>query len=259
MSRDAVSETPGHLASDAPWRWLAAGWRDLLKAPGISISYGLAFAAVSAGIVYGLVAVDMMYLLLPLAAGFMLVGPMLAVGLYETSRVLEEGGYPTLFQAALVKTASPTQLAYMGALLTIMVLIWVRAATLIYALFFGLRAYPGLQESVDLLFFTADGLAMLAVGSVIGGAIAAVVFAISAFSVPMLMVKDVDIVTAMAASVRAVLRNPGACFVWGWLITMLTAVGIVTFFVGLIVIFPLIGHATWHAYRHAVDGVVPKL
>ena len=243
---------------DAPWAWLGAGWRDLWAVPQVSLAYGLLFAAVSGILTWSLFRLDLQYLLMPLAAGFMLVGPMLAVGLYETSRRLAAGEAVGFGHALLVKTRSPAQLAFLGALLMLMLLAWIRIAQLVYALFFGLSGFPGFEESVQLVLFTPEGLGMLAVGSAVGGVIAAGVFAVSAFAVPLLMVRDMDAVSAMIASVAAMRANPWPMLVWAWLIVVLTGVGIVTLYVGLIITFPLLGHATWHAYRHVIDGVEPR-
>lgn len=238
------------IQPDAPWEWLAAGWRDMLAAPAVSLSYGIGFTLSSLLIATLLFQADLPHLLLPLTAGFMILGPMLAVGLYETSRRIEAGEPISLASALFVVVRSPTQLAFLGAMLLIVHLVWIRIATLLYALFLGIQPFPGLEETISILFFTYDGLALLAIGTVLGGALAAVVFAITAFSVPMLMVKDVDAVTAVLRSIAAVRDNFWPLMVWAWLIVMLTAVGLVTCFVGLAVTFPLIGHATWHAYRH---------
>lgn len=245
------------VTPDAPWSWLGAGWRDLWRAPSVSLTYGLIFAVVSGLLTWILFRFDLQYMLMPMAAGFMLVGPLLAVGLYEISRRAESDEPITLRTALFVATRSPTQLAFIGVLLMLMLLAWIRIAQLIYALFFGLTPFAGFEETITQVFFTVEGLSMLAVGTAFGGVIAVAVFAASAFSVPMLLVRDTDAVSALIASVSAVRRNPWPLFVWGWLIVVLIAVGIVTLFVGLIVTFPLVGHATWHAYRHVIDGVPP--
>jgi uncharacterized membrane protein len=256
--RRAAAEPAVHTVQpDAPWAWLGAGWRDLWAVPQVSLAYGLLFAAISGVLTWSLFHLDMQYMLMPMAAGFMLVGPMLAVGLYETSRRLATGETVGLGPALFVKTRSPAQLAFLGALLMLMLLAWIRIAQLVYALFFGLSDFPGFEQSIQLVFFTPEGLGMLAVGSAAGGVIAVGVFAVAAFAVPMLMVREMDAVSAMIASVAAVRANLWPMLVWGWLIVVMTAVGIVTLYVGLIVTFPLLGHATWHAYRQVIDGVEP--
>lgn len=257
VSMDTVPAHSGRMEPDEPWEWLAAGWRDVLAGPGISLTYGVAFTIVSLGLAAALFYFDMPHLLLPLSAGFMLIGPMLAVGLYETSRRRQAGEPVSLRTALFVPVRNPTQLALLGVMLMAVHLIWIRIATLLYALFLGTQPFPGLEETVSILFFTFDGLGLLVVGTAFGGVLAAAVFALTAFSVPILMVRDVDAVTAVLESVRMVRQNLLPMLVWAWLIVMLTAVGIVTCFVGLAITFPLIGHATWHAYRRAFDDVRP--
>ncbi len=244
---------------DSAWFWLAAGWRDLWRVPSVSLTYGLIFAGVSGALTVMLFRLDMQYMLMPMAAGFMLVGPMLAVGLYETSRRLEAGEPVSLRTALFVTTRSPAQLAFLGALLMLMLLAWIRVAQLLYALFFGLTPFAGFENTINTVFFTPEGLAMLAVGTVVGGVIAVGVFATAAFAVPMLMVRDMDAVSAMIASLNVVRANPWPMIVWGWLIVVMAVVGIATLYVGLIVTFPLLGHATWHSYRQVIDGVTPDL
>lgn len=248
---ETMSQVPviGRIEPDEPWTWLAAGWRDYLAQPKISFAYGLVFSAVSLALTWSLFFFDLAYVLFPLCAGFLLLGPMLAVGLYETSRRIATNEPVTLRHALFVATASPTQLAFIGVLLTLMTLAWIRIATLIYALFFGISAFPGFEQSVNELFFTTTGLSMLAVGSVVGGVIAIIVFSAAAFSIPMLMVRDVDAITAMSLSIKAVRANLWPMIVWAWLIVVLAAVGMATMFIGLIITFPLLGHASWHAYQ----------
>ena len=236
---------------EQPWQWLAAGWRDIWRRPGISLLYGLAVVVVSYVIVGCLFYFDAAFLFLPLGAAFMLVGPMLAVGLYELSRRLETGEPITLRSVVLVAVKSPVQLGYVGILLMLFLLAWVRIATLIFALFFGL-GFPPLPDLFQTLFFTLDGLAFLAVGTLVGAALAFIAFAISAISIPMLLEREVDAVSAILASILAVKDNFAAMLLWAWLIALITAAGLATLFLGLIVTFPLIGHATWHAYRGLV-------
>ena len=113
--------------------------------------------------------------------------------------------------------------------------------------------WPPMAEFVPTLLFSWNGLALLVIGTAVGAAIAFAIFAISAISVPMLMTEDVDAVTAILTSVQSVIQNFGPMLLWAWLIAILTAFGLVTGFVGLIITFPLIGHATWHAYRALVE------
>ena len=237
------------LRMDAPWAWLAAGWRDLWKAPGVSLAYGFLCAAISVLLAFALFRLELTSLILALAAGFLLVAPLLAVGLYEASRRHETGEPVTLKSVFFVSTKSPVQLAFLGMMMMIALLVWIRVATLLFALFFGVGQLPTLEAFVDDLFFTWRGWGMLVVGTAIGGAIAFTIFAASAVSVPMLLERRMDAMTAILISFSVVKDNLAAMVLWAVLIAMLTAFGIVTLFVGSIVTFPLVGHATWHAYR----------
>jgi uncharacterized membrane protein len=240
------------LRMEDPWGWLAAGWRDMWRRPGISLTYGLAFFVISWLLTLMLVQFGLYYLVLPLAAGFLVMGPMLAMGLYETSRRLEASESTTLGAALLVRTKSPAQLGFIGLALALFMLAWVRIAMVIFAIFFGL-GFPPPAELFQTLFFTQDGLIFLAVGTAVGAALAFAAFAISVVSIPRLMAKEVDALSAIGTSLMAVRKNLGPMLLWAWLIALFTAVGVATLYVGLIFTFPLIGHATWHCYRAVVN------
>lgn len=258
---DAVSQAGFKLPAirridgERPWLWLAAGWRDLCRHPAISLGYGAAFTVASYALTATLVYFDLLVLLLPLAAGVVFVGPMLAVGLYEISRRIETGQPVRVRNIVFVATRSPTQIAFIGLILAFFMLAWVRLATLLFALFFG-PVTPPLDQLFHTFLFSLQGLSFLALGTAVGGVLALLAFAISAISIPRLMVQDTDAITAIATSVAAVGRNFWPMLLWGWLIAMLTAIGIATLYFGLILTFPLIGHATWHAYRSLVDEPV---
>ena len=240
---------PRTLPLDAPWGWLAGAWQDLAQAPFISLGYGAAVAAAGWALTAAIASSRSLSLALPLAAGFMLVAPMLAVGLYETSRRLQAGERPRLRDVLFVAARSPVQLGFMGVLLALFFMAWQRFAMLLFALFFGAGPIPPLEQWIGILLFTPDGLLFLIVGSAVGGVLAALVFALCAISVPMLIAEPTDAVSAMAASMRAVLANPKPMLLWAWLLALLMGFGIVTLYVGLIVTFPLAGYATWRAYR----------
>ncbi|MEM7223864.1 MAG: DUF2189 domain-containing protein [Pseudomonadota bacterium] len=241
------------IGLDEPWTWLAAGWRDLWRKPSISLGYGLAIAVVSWVLTAGLFSLHLASVVIALAAGFLLVAPLLAVGLYELSRRLESGEPIETKEIVLVSTHSPLQLAFVGVALLIAFLVWVRIAMLLFALFFGAEPFPEIEAFVPTLLFTWKGLVMLIVGSLVGGLIAFAVFAISAVSVPLLMARDLDVMSAIITSLRATARNFKPMLLWACLIAALTACGIATGYLGLIITFPLIGHATWHAYRALVE------
>ncbi|MCP5432824.1 MAG: DUF2189 domain-containing protein [Alphaproteobacteria bacterium] len=240
------------IRPDDVWVWTGAGWRDLVRAAPMSLAYGAAFVAIGLAATAGLWALGLSAWI-PVAAGaFALLGPLLAVGLYEISRRLEANEPLTWRAILLVKTAAPDQIALLGLILTMSALAWARIAQLLFALLVG-DSYVPLTEFSGFVLSTPEGLALAALGTVVGGAIAFLIFALSAFSLPMLVERDIDVVTAINASIAAVRRAPAAMALWAWIIAVATAVGCATGFLGLVVAFPFLGHATWHAYR-AVMG-----
>jgi uncharacterized membrane protein len=238
---------------DRPWAWLAAGWRDFLAAPAVGLVYGLVSSSSGIGLTALIWAFDIFYLSLPLAAGFALLAPILAVGLYETSRQLAEGGKPTLASALIAWRGRP-QLLVMAGLLMLFMLAWVRVALLLFALFFS--EDPPRPDPYFLLdvFFSARTIPFLLVGTVIGFVLAAAAFMVSVISIPMLLDRDVSAFTAAIASINAVRQSPKAMFLWAWLIALFTIAGLAPFYLGLIVTLPIIGHASWHAYRDIVGA-----
>lgn len=233
----------------AGFDWLAAGWRDLWRRPASSLAYGLGVFLLSAAFIWTLAAFGRDYILFPALAGFMIVAPFLAIGLYEKSRAMEEGRDIGLASMLAVRPRSGPQVFFTGLLLCMLILLWMRAAVLVYALFFGVTPFPGLDHIVGMLFGTAYGWSMLIVGTLIGGLFAAFAFAISVFAVPMLLDRRVDAMTAMGTSMRLVWNNVPPLLAWGAMILGLFTLCVATGLLGMIVIFPLLGHATWHAYR----------
>jgi len=236
---------------EAPWAWLTAGWRDLRRAPLVSLTYGTVFVLVSFLLTLGLWLLGLFYLVLPLAAGFMLVGPVVAVGLYEVSRRLEQGQPVTLADTLAAWHSHRGPIATMGLVLMLVLLAWIYLAFLIFALFFG-PAPPSWEHLVTTVMFSIDGVPFLIVGIAVGGALAAFVFAMTAVAIPALLDRDIGVLSAIVTSFAAVLRNWRVMIGWGALIVVFTAAGIVTFYLGLAITLPLVGHASWHAYRDLV-------
>ena len=237
------------LTAADPFKWLAQGYRDLVDHPAMSLVYGLLIFLISAVFVWGLVASGRDYILFPAFAGFMVVGPILAVGLYEKSRRIDEDLPLRWADLFFVKPRSGGQILFTGVLLCLLMMVWMRAAVLIYALFFGLLPFPGLDRIAPMLFTTDVGWAMLVVGTAVGGLFAAFSFAISAFSIPMLLNEPIDALTAMGSSMALVWNNLRVLVIWAAIVLVLFLVGLATGMLGLIVIYPLLGHATWHAYQ----------
>jgi uncharacterized membrane protein len=237
---------------DRPWTWLAAGWRDVMAAPGVSLAYGGMMVVLTYLLLILLLQVGMFWLVLPMTAGFFFLAPLMAVGLYETSRRLAAGEPVSLGAAFGAFRRNALQLSYMGVLLGLFHLGWVRIALLIFAVFFGLGFNPNWDNLVVRLA-QPDAIPFWAVGTAVGAVFAALVFAISAFSIPMLLDRDTNLFVAVATSFTAVRRNWPAMTLWAGLIVAFTAFGIIPLFLGLAVTMPLIGHATWHAYKDVVE------
>ncbi|GAA4135173.1 DUF2189 domain-containing protein [Aminobacter aganoensis] len=231
------------------FRWLLAGWKDLWHRPAASLAYGLGVTLVSWLLVWILFAFASDYILFPALAGFMIVAPFLAIGLYEKSRALEARWTVGLAQMLAVRPQSGKQVFFTGLMLCLLMLLWMRAAVFIYAIFFGVTPFPGLEHIAGMLFGTPYGWLMLAVGMSVGGLFAAFAFAVSVFSVPMQLERRVDAMTAMGTSMRLVWNNLPPMLAWGAMVLALFAISLATGLTGLILIFPLLGHATWHAYR----------
>lgn len=234
-----------------PWRWLGLGWRDLWRTPHLSLGYGAAFVGIGLLVTAGLWALGLESTAPALAAGFTLLGPVFAIGLYEMSRRYEAGEPVSLRDVVATSLPSPPQFAFLALTLMFLFLVWLRLATLNYALFTH-GSYLPIRDFLGFALTTEEGLIMLVVGTLAGGVIAAIAYAISVISVPLLLRHDVDVLTAIWISVQTVLNHPGPMLLWAWLIAVLIAIGLATMFLGLIIVFPLIGHATWHAYRTIV-------
>lgn len=238
-----------HLPARAALDWLAAGWRDFRQTPGPSLAYGLFLFALSVGILLALRAAGLLYLALPAIAGFLIVGPFLALGLYEKSRRLAAGEPVTLATMIFVRPAARGQLAYAGLMLALLVLFWLRAADLLYALFFGLTPFPGAGDALLNVLSTPRGWLLIVVGSGVGGLFAAFAFSISLFSIPMLMVQRSDALTALGLSFAMTAQNLRPTLAWGAIVAAGLALSAVTGLLGLIIIYPVLGHGTWAVWR----------
>ena len=241
------------VATDEPFRWLAAGWRDFRAAGAVSIAHGLIFVASGFVLTFGLERAGLVYLIAPLIAGFLLVGPALTVGFYAISRDLEAGRRPSFAATLMAWRGNPGALASLGLMQVLFLIVWMRFAVLIFALCFPSTTLD-VRALLNAALFTADGWTFLAVGSLVGGFMATLAFAFGAFSLPLLLDRRVGLLEAVVTSAVAVVLNARAMAVWGGLVVLFTAAGLAVGYVGLVVTLPLVGHATWHAYRAVVRG-----
>ncbi len=235
---------------DRAWIWLGAAWSDLRRAPLVTLLYGAAIVIVSYGLLFLVSQVELFYLVLPLTGAFFLLGPLLALGLYETSRRLA-AGQPASVRAAFTSWLGSGQVAIFGFLLIILHLAWVEAALLLFALHFGLHP-PSPERLLEAAFVDPGSLLFLVTGVVVGAPFAVMTFAISAVSVPLMLERDCDVATAVLTSLHAVIVNWRAMTLWAVLIVGFTGFGFATAFFGLALVLPLIGYATWHAYKDLV-------
>ncbi len=232
---------------------LAAGLADFLKAP----AFGLFFSAiyVAGGIIIYLVytAAGQEWWLIPVIVGFPILAPFAAVGLYEVSRRIE-AGEPLVWREVLgvVFSQKDRQIPSMAMVILLMFMFWVFVAHTIFALFMGLSAMTNVTSSLALLL-EGNGPIMLLVGSAIGAGFAAVLFSITVAGLPLLLDREVDFVSAMILSVKAVVTNIGAMIVWGIVIAVLLFLGMLPLFLGLFLVLPVLGHATWHMYRRLLE------
>jgi uncharacterized membrane protein len=238
---------------------LIQGMRDFQAAPLYGLALGAIYCVAGIAIVLSVTTLGMSYLAYPLAAGFALLGPFVAVGFYEISRKREAGEVATLTDIRKAMT-SRGEIGWMAFVTLFIFIMWMYQVRFLMALFFGLNAsFVSLTQFIAIVLTTNEGLLFFLVGNVIGAVLAAVLFSLTAVSFPLLLDRDVDCVTAMITSVRAVVRSPGPLLGWAAIIVVLLIVSALPFFLGLIVVLPILGHATWHLYRRVIAPVPGKL
>lgn len=232
---------------------LAQGGRDFLRAP----LYGLFFSAVYVGggilLWWALTASGQIWWTIPVTLGFPMLGPFVAVGLYEVSRRIEAGArLDWRGVLGVVFRQKDRQIPAIAAIIVVFFLFWNFLAHMIFALFMGLQVMTNVSSSWE-VFLTPNGIAMIAVGTMVGAVFAGLLFALTVVSLPLLLERELDFVTAMLTSFACVRENPGVMLVWGITIAVLLFAGMVPMFLGLFVVLPVLGHASWHLYRRALD------
>lgn len=233
----------------SPFAWLRAGLLDLRKTWPISLAYGAVFA----GLGYLLVAYawSWVHLALALTSGFLLVAPFLALGFYDLSRQADQGVGPSLRHSLTAWRANAGSIGLFAALLVILVIAWERLSAILVALFL-IGDVATVDTLAGAMAAAREHVPFLAAYAVFGALLAAVVFALSVVSLPMLLDRKVDVATAVMTSLWTVRENPLVMLLWAAIIAALIAIGYLTWFVGLVFLFPLLGHATWRAYRELV-------
>lgn len=252
---DIKREAPHHLSTGRVTLTelvvsLKAGFADFTRAPAFGLFFAGVYVAIGLFLVWSRAGAFTWTLVVSL--GFPLFAPFAAVGLYEVSRRLEAGAALTWREIlGVVLAEKDRQIPWMGAIIVIYVLFWTFLGHMIFALFMGPSALINATTSYD-MYVTREGLSMLAFGAAVGAILAFALFSLTVVSLPLLLDKEVDFVTAMLTSLKLVRENLGVMLVWAGIIAALLVVAMVPVFLGLFVVLPVLGHATWHLYRRAI-------
>jgi uncharacterized membrane protein len=231
------------LKAGDPLKWVRMGWQDFKQAPGTSLWYGGFLVLISYVLLYFTWKLGGYVLILSIMSGFVFIAPVLAIGLYSISCQLQRGLKPQIGYCLREGRRHLGNEMVFAMILLVIFLLWARAASMVHV-FFPMEAHPHLG---DLVVF-------LGIGSVVGSIFAALAFSASAFSLPMMLDRKVDTVTAVLTSVNAVLRNKGVMVIWATIIVASVLIGFATAFLGLAVLMPVLGYATWHGYRDTIQA-----
>ncbi|MBQ0932919.1 DUF2189 domain-containing protein [Ideonella sp. 4Y16] len=251
----AATDTPASpiqlapLGFGDPLTWLALGWRDFRRAPAIGLFFGACFMAM--GWMLLKVFQHQPAYTLALSAGFLLMGPFMCLGLYHVSRELDAGRRPTLAGALTAWRTRTSTLAIFGFVLLVLEMLWGRASLVIFAVSFD--GIPDFKGSL-LALLDPENLGFIITYVVVGAVFAGLIYCVSVISIPMILDRPVDAITAGLTSFRLVLTQTGVMIWWGALITGLVTLALLPGFAGLLLVGPVVGHGTWHAYRAAVQA-----
>lgn len=244
---DTVAPRLRRLGWRDPLRWLALGWRDFIRCPAIGLFYGSCFMLMGWALL-GVYEHAPAYTL-ALSAGFLLTGPFLCLGLYRASQHLEAGERPDFGGSLRAWETRTAQLGIFGFVLLVLEMLWARVTLVIFAVSFD--GMPDLKGSL-LALLDPDNIGFIVAWAAVGALFATLIFAIGVISIPMILHRQTDAITAGLTSLRLVLDQPGVMAWWGLLIALLVGAALLPGFAGLLVAGPVVGHASWHAYRAAV-------
>ncbi|MZR31574.1 DUF2189 domain-containing protein [Sneathiella litorea] len=246
----------GEVATEDVWKWLAAGWSDLKANTAVSASYAALFIFIGLMMSFGFYFMGWPYLILPGLTGFLLVGPAVGIGFYEISRRHAAGEKVSLMAAVTAARHNKLGIFGFGIALAFIFQVWIRISFTVFALNF-----PGIMPEWHIILMRAlsmegvyFGISIALVGAVFAGCI----FFVGAFAMPMMMDRNTILLPSIIASAYAVAHNRNAMILWAAIIVILTGVGLATAGIGLIVTLPLVGHATWHAYKQVMSGDLPE-
>ena len=241
------------ITTDDVYTALKAGLSDFQRAPMFGLFFGAVFSVFGIIMTALLFFSDAGYWVLPMTAGFPLIGPFAAVGLYEVSRRLKNDE-PLSWGAILTSgfTSKSGQLPFFAVLAVFFLLVWIVIARVVFAVSFGTATMTNVMTSLE-VYATFEGVSMLLIGSVIGAALAGLLFSISVIGVPMLLDREVDIVTAMITSFKATVENRSAMILWAMIVAGATVAACLPLFLGMIFVFPMLGHSAWHLYQAVIE------
>lgn len=233
---------------------LREGLMDFIKAPQYGLLFGAIFAGGGLAILAILTYLDALWMTLPIAIGFPLIGPFAAAGLYEVSRRLQANKKLTwLGVMVTVFQQRERQMGWMAFVVLFIFWIWIYQVRILIALFIGFNTPSTLNGFIEVVLTTQAGLLFLATGTVVGAVLALFLFAATVIAMPLLLDTEIDFVSAMITSFKSVTKNLVPMLIWGILVTLLAIIAMAPAFLGLIIVFPILGHATWHLYTKTIE------
>lgn len=236
------------LKVSSPFLWLRLGWQDLLAAKGIAFFYGACFWVMA--LILGVVFRSQPQYAVSIVSGCLLIGPFLAMGLYEVSRRREAGIAPALGSSLTCWRAHIRSMGMLVLVLIVLELLWGRASLVVFAVFFN-TVMPSAVQAI----FSPDNWEFLLVYLLVGGVFAGLVFSLAVVSIPMILDRDADAISAAIVSLEVVVENTAVMLLWGCLLTLLVGLALLPWGTGLLVVGPWLGHASWHAYRGSVEWI----
>ncbi len=232
---------------------LAQGLSDFRKAPVIGLFFGGIYAAGGIAIYLLLSVFHEPWWIIPIAVGFPLIGPFVAVGLYETSRRLSAGERLDWGQIlGVILAQRKRQVGWMAFVVLFIFWMWLYEVRMLLAIFLGFKSFSSIDAFLQVVTTTPEGIWFLIVGTAVGAFISFVLFCTTVVGIPLLMDRDPDLITAVIASFKAVFENPVPMIGFGVIVVALTFAALIPLFLGLLVVLPVLGHATWHLYTRVV-------
>ncbi|MEX3010119.1 DUF2189 domain-containing protein [Hoeflea sp. TYP-13] len=234
---------------------LKAGISDFLRAPLFGLFFGGIFAAGGWFILASLMYLNMPWMIIPVAIGFPLIGPFVAVGLYEVSRRLA-AGKPLVWSEVLLVMFKQRerQLSWMAFVVLFIFWMWIYQVRLLLALFLGFKSISTIPRFIDVITSTHEGMLFVGVGTISGAILSFFLFSATVIAMPLLLDRELDFISAMIVSFKTVFKSLVPMVSWGIIVVALAIIGMIPAFLGLIIVLPILGHATWHLYEAAIGS-----